>query len=429
MREDASRHTPSYYAATMLAAPGSDALAGEHHADVCIVGGGFVGLSAALRAAERGLSVTLLEAGPIGWGASGRNGGQVHVGMRRSQQWLEKAVGPDDARHLWRLAIDARDHLDELLGARGIACDFRAGYLHGDHKRRYVPHTREEVRHLRDVYGYDHVRFVDEAEIRSLVATEDYHGGSLDARGGHLHPLNLAIGISREAALAGATLHGHSRVHAIRRAGGRWRVEAAAGTVVADAVVLACGGYLDGLQKAVDAHVMPINNFIAVTEPLGSGEAYKLIAGGFAVSDSRFVVNYYRMTPDGRLLFGGGENYSYTFPRDIAAFVRPHMARVFPQLGKVRIDHAWGGTLSITPTRLPFVRELKPGLYNVSGFSGLGVVLAPYFGRILGDAIAGERDLFDRLARLPVPPFPGGRWLRWPTLVAAMTFFAIRDRL
>jgi gamma-glutamylputrescine oxidase len=427
-------HAPSYYAATSRPSPPAPALDGSTQADVCIVGGGFTGLSAALRLAQRGISVVLLEAGPLGWGASGRNGGQVHVGMRRDQAWLEKTVGLDDARHLWRLALDGRAHLDTLIAEHGVDCDLRLGYLHGDHKARYVPHTRAEVDHLRERYGYDDIRFVDRDEIRSLVATQDYHGGSLDRRGGHLHPLNLTLGIARAAAGKGARLHAGTRATGVMRSGSGWRVETASGVVQAETVLLACGGYLQGLESEVDAHVMPINNFIAVTEPLGPERAQALIRDGLAVSDSRFVVYYYRTTPDHRLLFGGGESYSWRFPADIADFVRPHIARVFPQLRDVRLDYAWGGTLSITPTRLPFVRAVRPGLYNISGFSGLGVVLAPYFGHLIGDALAGgpaglEGADFDRLARLPVPRFPGGKLLRWPTMVGAMLWFAMRDRV
>ncbi|HEY0271043.1 MAG TPA: FAD-binding oxidoreductase [Sphingomonas sp.] len=431
---DTSDYPLSYYAATRAAGPAAAALDGSTRADICIVGGGFTGLSAALRLAERGRDVVLLEAGPLGWGASGRSGGQVHVGMRREQDWLETHVGLDDARHLWALALDARAHLDMLIADHGVECDLRPGYLHGDHKRRYVPHTRASVDHLRDRYGYDQIRFVDRDEIRALVATQDYHGGSLDMRGGHLHPLNLTLGIARAAAAKGARLHASTAATKVARSGGGWRIETAGGTVEADTVLLAGGGYLQGLEPQVDAHVMPINNFIAVTEPLGAERASALIRDGLAVSDSRFVVYYYRMTPDHRLLFGGGESYSWRFPADIAGFVRPHIARVFPQLRDVAIDYAWGGTLSITPTRLPYVRAVKPGLYNISGFSGLGVVLAPYFGHLIGEALAGgpaglERADFDRLTRLPVPRFPGGRLLRWPTMVAAMSWFALRDRL
>ena len=207
----------------------------------------------------------------------------------------------------------------------------------------------------------------------------------------------------------------------VTRSDGRWLVRTARARVRAARVVLAANGYLRGISPAVLRHVMPINNFIAVTEPLGEERALALIRGGIAVSDSRFVVNYYRMTADHRLLFGGGETYGYRFPADIAAFVRRHALKVFPQLGAVRFEFGWGGTLAITPTRMPFIREIGAGYYNASGFSGLGVVLAPYCGRILADAIAGERTRFELLARVPVPAFPGGPALRWPTLVAAMS--------
>jgi gamma-glutamylputrescine oxidase len=423
------RYPASYYAATRGDAPLAAPLAGETRADVCVVGGGFTGLSAALRLAERGASVALLEGGPLGWGASGRNGGQVHVGMRREQDWLEKTVGRDDAAHLWRIAIDARDDLDRLMREHAIECDYRSGYLHADHKARYAPDTRENVELLNSRYDYPHIRFVERDEIRELVAGGDYHGGSLDARGGHLHPLNLALGIARAATASGAMLHPYSHVTAITCTARGWRVETVRGAVIADKVLLACGGYLRGLDQTVDARVMPINNYVAVTAPLGEERARPIIRDGLAVSDSRFVVYYYRMTPDHRLLFGGGESYSYRFPADIAGFVRPHMTRVFPQLADVPIDYAWGGTLSITATRMPFVRQVRPGVYNVSGLSGLGVVLAPYLGRIVADAIAGGHADFDRLARLPIPILPGGRLFRWPTMVGAMSLFALRDRL
>jgi gamma-glutamylputrescine oxidase len=210
---------------------------------------------------------------------------------------------------------------------------------------------------------------------------------------------------------------------------GGWRVVTPTGEVAAKRVVLACNGYLRGLAPGVERRVMPINNFVAVTEPLGNERARALIANGAAVSDSRFVVNYFRITPDHRLLFGGGENYRYRFPDDIAQFVRPHMLGIFPQLRAVQIEYAWGGTLGITPTRMPLVTEFEPGLVNASGFSGLGVILAPFAGKAVADALCGERDAFEQLGSLPVPPFPGGKALRWPTLVAAMSFYALRDRL
>jgi gamma-glutamylputrescine oxidase len=422
-------HAPSYYAATVELPARQAPLAEDITTDTCVIGGGFTGLSAALHLAERGRSVVLLEQSRLGWGASGRNGGQAHVGMRREQDWLERTMGEADARRLWQLALDARVHLDTLLDRHRIDCDFRAGLLHADHKARYTAGTREHVAHLRERYGYEHIRFVEREEVRALVATQSYYSGSLDARGGHLHPLKYALGIARAARGAGARLYEDSEVLGVERAGSSWLVRTARGRVRAERVILAANGYLRGIAREVEARVMPINNYIAVTEPLGPEGAAALIRDHLAVADSRFVVNYYRMTADHRLLFGGGENYRYSFPRDIKAFVRRHALKVFPQLAHTRFDYGWGGTLAITPTRMPFIREIEPGFFNLSGFSGLGVLLAPYAGKVVADALAGERLNFDLLARVPVPKFPGGPALRWPTLVAAMSLYALRDRL
>lgn len=422
-------HAPSYYAASVGPLPVWPALAEDTRTDTCIIGGGFTGLSAALHLAARGGKVVLLEQSRLGWGASGRNGGQVHVGMRREQPWLERRVGLADAHHLWELALDAREHLDALRRQHGIDCDFRPGLLHANHKERFTEDTRHHVEHLRQDYGYGHIRFVDRDEVRTLVASDGYYSGALDARGGHLHPLKLALGLARAAQGAGARLHENSEVVSVQRESSAWRVRTGRSSVRADRVVLACNGYLRGISREVEAHVMPINNFIAVTEPLGRERALGLIRDGLAVADSRFVVNYFRMTVDHRLLFGGGENYRYSFPRDIRAFVRKHVLQIFPQLAPVRFDYGWGGTLAITPSRMPYIRELAPGFFNLSGFSGLGVVLAPYAGKIVADALHGERARFDLLARVPVPRFPGGTALRWPTLVAAMSLYALRDRI
>jgi len=422
-------HAPSYYAATVAHPVAAAPLDGAHACDVCIVGGGFTGCAAALHLARRGLKVKLLEQSRIGWGASGRNGGQMHVGLRRDQNWLEGKLGTRDAYKLWELALAARAHFDELVETCAIDCDYRPGLLHADHKARYTRATCRYVTHLQEAYGYAHIRYVDQEEIRSLVATDGYYGASLDARGGHLHPLNFVLGIARGAERHGAQLHEGAEILKVERQRGALVVTTARAEVRASQVILACNGYLRGISREVEAHVMPINNFIAVTEPLGAERAAAIIRHGYAVADSRFVVNYYRMTVDHRLLFGGGETYSYRFPKDIAAFVRPNLLKVFPQLSALRIDYAWGGTLAITPTRMPFIRELEPGFYNASGFSGLGVLLAPYAGKIVADAIAGERRAFEAFARVPVPRFPGGPALRWPTLVAAMSLYALRDRL
>ena len=422
-------YPPSYYAATARERVPTQPFEGPARADVCVVGGGYAGLATALQLARRGVDVVVLEQSLLGWGASGRNGGQVHVGLRRDQHWLERRLGAPDARRLWNFALEARAYLDWLIANYRIECDLRLGLLHADHRARRGAATRGHVEFMRSRYGYTSLRFVERDELASMVATDAYHSGSFDDRGGHLHALDLALGIGRAAASHGARLHEHAEVTGITRMPGGFRLATAQGALDVGRVVLACNGYLRRLAPAVLRRVMPINNFVAVTEPLGREGARRLIANGCAVSDSRFVVNYFRTTPDHRLLFGGGENYSYRFPADIAAFVRPRVAAVFPQLKAVRFDYAWGGTLGITPTRMPWVREFEPGIVNASGFSGLGVVLAPFIGRVVADALCGERDAFELVGRVPVPCFPGGPALRSPTLVAAMLFHALRDRL
>jgi gamma-glutamylputrescine oxidase len=422
-------HVPSYYSATCRERIVAPPLAGDAQADVCIVGGGYTGLSAALHLAKQGADVRLLEQSLLGWGASGRNGGQIHVGFRRDPEWLAARLGEASARALWQLALDAREHLDGLVRDYSIDCDLRAGFLHADHKRRFTADTARHVERMREHWGYAGLSFVAREELSRFVRTDAYYSGYYDARGGHLHALKFALGIARAADSLGARLHEGTEVVSLARRDGLWHVRSASGEVRARQVLLACNGYLRELAPVVERHVMPINNFIAVTEPLGAERARSLIPAGCAVSDSRFVVHYYRVTADDRLLFGGGENYSYHFPHDIAGLVRRHVAAVFPDLGSVPFEYAWGGTLAVTPTRLPFVRELEPGLFNASGFSGLGVVLAPYAGKLVAQAMHGERTEFERLAALPVPSFPGGKALRYPTLVAAMSLFALRDRL
>lgn len=417
----------SYYAAVNPAQAPRPPVRGEVSADVAIVGAGFTGLSAALHLAERGVRVVVLEQAEVGWGASGRNGGQVHSGQRREQDDLEAIAGRDDARKLWTLAEDAKALLHHLIATHGIECGFRPGLIHADHRPSYVAETHAYARRLRDDYGYDQVEPLDREQLRALVKSGSYHGGSIDHGGGHLDPLALVFGLARAAEAAGAVIHGRSGVRRIRH-GAKPRLETEDGAVAADTVLVCTDGLLDGVDARIEAHVAPIANHIATTAPLGDRLA-EALTGGAAVSDSRFVVYYYRPTPDGRLLFGGGETYSTTLPAEIAPIVRRHMVKVFPQFADVAVEHAWGGVLGITPTRQPFVRAIEGNVLVAAGYSGQGVLLGPMFGKVLAEAVAGRRERFDLLARLPVPSFPGGRLLQRPLLIAAMSYYALRDRI
>jgi gamma-glutamylputrescine oxidase len=423
-------HPSTYYHASVTEPfPCAPQLTESISVDVCVVGGGYTGLSAALHLVRHGASVALLEQSRIGEGASGRNGGQVHNGFRHDPKWFESRLGVDTARQIWSLGIEARQHLDSLISTYNIDAQYSPGLLHLCHKRRFVAETRAYVDDIMSRYPDTGLRFVPEDEARSLVNSNDYYGGYLDSHSGHLHSLNLALGMARAARQHGARLYEMSAVTRMARMQAGWEVYTQKGLVKAANVVLAGNGYLRNLQPTVESRVLPINNFVLTTEPLGREAAENLIRQRLAVSDSRFVVYYFRITPDDRLLFGGGETYSYQFPQDIAGMVRGHMLRVFPQLHATKIEHAWGGTLAITTSRLPFVREVEPKLYNASGFSGMGIVLAPFAGKAVADAINGDSRAFDLLSRLPVGRFPGGKYLRSQVLIAALSWYALRDHL
>jgi gamma-glutamylputrescine oxidase len=418
----------SFYADTATPFPPQPPLAGNTHADVCVVGAGYTGLGAALELAQRNVSVVVLEAATVGSAASGLNGGQVHTGQRRDQAWLEKTVGGADAMALWRLAEDARVHLHATITDHAIACDLKPGMIHARHRPGGEAEDAAHIEHMARRYGYDGLSLIGTDDLASELGTDVYHGGLIDRGGGHLHPLNLALGLARAAISAGAVIHEQTRATAWRRAGGKIVVETASGRVTCDQLILSGDGSLHRMAGRARARVMPINNFILTTEPLGD-LASKIIRSDAAVADSRFVVNYFRKTPDGRLLFGGGENYRPGFPSDIAGFVRRHMLKVYPRLADVKISHAWGGTLGITMNRVPFVGEVAPGVRVASGYSGQGVMLAPHVGKLLADAALGETAGVELLSRLPTPPFPGGRLLRWPLTVAGLSWYAMRDRL
>lgn len=420
-------HPKSWYAATATPAEPYPGLEGTVRADVCVIGGGYTGLSAALHLAEAGLDVVLLEASRVGSGASGRNGGQIHSGQRRDQDWIEQHMGLDDARRLWALAEDGKTLLRALIARHKIECHGRTGLIVADHKPGYVAHSHAYARKLREVYHYPHAEPLSREQLRALVGTDAYYGGMIDHDAGHLHPLNLALGLARAASAAGARIFENSRALSIADEG-KPTVTTASGAVEAE-WVLECGdGLQDGLDARVDRHVMPIANYIAATEPLGE-RTREIIANDAAVADSRFVVNYYRLSHDGRLLFGGGETYTRRLKADPGSFVRPYMLKIFPQLAGARIDYGWGGILGITMTRMPFVRRLSPHVLTAAGYSGQGVLLAPLFGQILAEAVRGQFGRFDLLGRLPVPAFPGGRWMRWPLLAAGLSYYALRDRL
>ena len=422
------RHADSYYAASAVGLVERPRLESALVCDVCIVGGGYTGLSAALHLAERGYDVVLLEAERLGWGASGRNGGQLCSGQRKEQDALEARLGVETARRLWDLSEAAKALVRDRVARHRIDCDLKPGLLTVAYKAGEQRVLAAHVETLARDYGYGEMQLLSAAELRARLGSEIYHGGVLDRGAGHLHPLSYALGLARAAEAAGARLFEDSRVSSLTP--GRPSVLAtAAGRVRARAVVLACNGYLERLEPRIAGQIMPINNFVLATEPLGEAGARALIRDDVAVCDTKFVVDYFRLSADRRLLFGGGETYSRRFPRDLKGFVRTHMLRVFPQLADRRIDYAWGGTLAISMNRLPCFGRLDPEIFYAHGYSGQGVALASLAGQLIAEAFAGTAERFDFLARLPRRDFPGGTLLRWPGLVAGMLYYSLKDKL
>jgi gamma-glutamylputrescine oxidase len=425
---DRRGHYPeSWYAATSQAMPRFEPLKGAQRADVCVVGAGYTGLSAALHLAEAGRDVVLLDAQRVGFGASGRNGGQLGSGQRVEQDTLEKMLGLEPAKRLWQLGEEAKELVKGLIAKHQIDCYLKPGVAETASTQRDVDEMHHYADHLRSAYGYDQIETLDHAALQSVCPSPDYVGGILDMGAAHLHPLRFALGLADAAKTAGVRIHEGSAVHHIEE-GVKAKVQTDAGHVEADHVILACNGYLGTLNRKVATRVMPINNFIVATEPLGDRVA-DVLPRDVAVADARFVVNYFRLSHDGRLLFGGGESYGYKFPTDIAAKVRAPMSVVFPQLSDVKIDYAWGGTLGITMKRLPYLARVGRNILSASGYSGHGVGNATQAGLLMARAIQGDTNGFDTMAAIPSTPFPGGGTLRTPLLMMAMSWYAIRDRL
>jgi gamma-glutamylputrescine oxidase len=418
----------SYYTATANAMADYPELLDEEQADVCVIGGGFTGVSAALNLAEKGLDVVLLEAERVGFGASGRCGGLVGSGQRKDVLEMEELYGLERSRLLWDFAEAAKQEIRSRVRKHRIKCDLQKGQLVGVHKRSYLDWPQQLADALAERYDYPHCRALDADEAQAMVATPTFLGGLWDGEAMVLHPLNYVLGLARAASEAGVRIYENSRVRRYTRRDPA-EVKTRHGSVGASFVVLACNGYLGGLEGRVAGKIMPINNFMVATEPLGRKRSRELIDGRFGVHDTRFVVNYFRLSNDHRLLFGGGENYRPGFPRDIENFVRPYMLKIFPQLDDLEVDYDWGGTLSVTVNRMPHFGRLEPNLYFAQGYSGHGISTASFAGKVIAEAIAGTADRFDAMASIPIHTFPGGTLLRYPGMVLGMMYYSMLDRI
>lgn len=424
-----SQHTASYYAASSLPQPDHPVLQGEHVADVCVVGGGFTGLNTALELAERGMSVILLEAHKIGWGASGRNGGQLIRGVGHGLEQFEGIIGKDGVRQMKLMGLHAVEIVRQRVERFNIACDLTWGYCDLANKPRDLEGFAEEADELRSL-GYRHeTRLLQANEVRSVVGSDRYVGGFVDMGSGHLHPLNLALGEAGAAAQLGVKLFEHSAVTRIDY-GPQVRVHTAQGSVRANSLVLGCNAYLKDLNPQLSGKVLPAGSYIIATEPLSEAQAHALLPQNMAVCDQRVALDYYRLSADRRLLFGGACHYSGRDPQDIAAYMRPKMLEVFPHLKDVKIDFQWGGMIGIGANRLPQIGRLpdQPNVYFAQAYSGHGVNATHLAGKLLAEAISGQHsDGFDLFAKVPHITFPGGKYLRSPLLALGMLWHRLNE--
>ncbi|MDE1938040.1 MAG: FAD-binding oxidoreductase [Alphaproteobacteria bacterium] len=415
-----------YYTASATPISPFPRLAADTKADVCIIGGGYTGLSAALHLAQAGARICLVEAKTVGSGASGRNGGQIHTGLRKEQAWLERRLGKVHARALWDLSEDAKDLIRKLVAELSIACDLKPGVVVAAHNRRAVRALAEDTDHLARNYGYRHGRMLDGATTAQMLGTDVYPAARFDEGGGHLHPLRFVRGLAAAAARAGATLWENTPAQCIERHRSKVVVRCRGARITADRVLLACDAFSAGIAPKLAGYIGTIESFLMATAPLGEALNREILPCDAAVADTRHVLDYYRKSVDGRLLFAGGEA-GLRHPKDIVKLVRPRMLRVFPALSGIPIAYAWSGTVGITRSRLPHFGKLSERVFFAHGYSGQGVALAVLGGKLLAEAAMGQRERFDVFARIRTKAFPGGALLRKPLLGAALAISRFAD--
>ncbi len=420
----------SYYAAS---APEVDrsrraALLGEHRADVVVIGAGVAGCSAALHLAKRGFNVALLEAHCVGYGASGRSGGQTIFGLAAGQQALIAQVGRSDARRLFDMSVEALELTQSLIREHDIDCDYRANHVHVATKPRQVAELRAWVEELHQEYGYASAQFLDRDALQAHVRSPRYLAGLIDSRSGHLHPLKYTQGLARAAEAAGARIFENTTALHFEE-GTEIQVRTTGGSVRCRHLVLCANAYVGALAPRLARRILGVGTYIIATRPMQADRARALLPSNAAVADINWILDYFRLSADSRILFGGRVSYSALEPLGLAESMRRRLIRVFPDTADLEVEYTWGGYLDITMSRAPDFGRLTPNIFYLQGFSGHGMTLTALAGKLVCEALAGTAERFDVFARLPHRDFPGGALLRRPSLVLAMLYYRLKDLL
>ena len=420
----------SFYRSSVEDLNSQDQLTSDIDVDICVIGGGLTGISSAINLSKKGYSVILCEARKIGWGASGRNGGQLGIGMRKDQFTIEKKLGLRHAKELWSLGIEAVEDVKNLIKENEIDCHLVNGVMSTACFEKDIDEYKFEIEHMAKNYDFEGYKFFNKEKIREEINSKMYLAGLLNSGSYHLNPLKLTLGLAKVAQKNNVKIFENTPIEKIREEGDRVQVMSKKGLIRANQVVVACNGYLDSILGSKKNKFMPINNYVVATEPLGEKRARQIIKNNYAVCDTRFIIDYYRFSEDWRMIFGGGETFTSNFVKNATSFVSKRMIKVFPQLQNVKIDYSWGGTLAITVNRLPHFGTLMNNKVSFAfGYSGHGLALSVLAGKLIGENIHGDHERFKFFSDINHMSIPLGSIFRRPIYSSAILYYKIRDYL
>ena len=420
----------SFYRSSVEDLNSQDQLTSDIDVDICVIGGGLTGISSAINLSKKGYSVILCEARKIGWGASGRNGGQLGIGMRKDQFTIEKKLGLRHAKELWSLGLEAVEDVKNLIKENEIDCHLVNGVMSTACFEKDIDEYKFEIEHMAKNYDFEGYQFFNKEKIREEINSKMYLAGLLNSGSYHLNPLKLTLGLAKVAQKNKVKIFENTPIEKIREEGDRVQVMSKKGLIRANQVVVACNGYLDSILGSKKNKFMPINNYVVATEPLGEKRAREIIKNNYAVCDTRFIIDYYRFSEDWRMIFGGGETFTSNFVKNATSFVSKRMIKVFPQLQNVKIDYSWGGTLAITVNRLPHFGTLMNNKVSYAfGYSGHGLALSVLAGKLIGENIHGDHERFKFFSDINHMSIPLGSIFRRPIYSSAILYYKIRDYL